>query len=113
MMPCSQAPIGGLRGRIEAVLNYAAATGLRPRGPNPATWRGHLSEALGAPSKLKAVVRREKGKGENHPSLPWQDMPGFMEALHARKRMAALTLRFSILTGARTDHPDEGNTRNG
>lgn len=91
-----------VRGRIEAVLNYAAATGLRSRGPNPATWRGHLSEALGAPSKLKAVVRREKGKGENHPSLPWQDMPGFMEALHSRKGMAALALRFSILTAART-----------
>lgn len=91
-----------VRGRIEAVLNYAAATGLRPRGPNPATWRGHLSEALGAPSRLKAVVRREKGKGENHPSLPWQDMPAFMEALQARKGMAALALRFSILTGART-----------
>ena len=91
-----------VRGRIEAVLNYAAATGLRPRGPNPATWRGHLSEALGAPSKLKAVVRREKGKGDNHPSLPWQDMPGFMEALQARSGMAALVLRFSILTGART-----------
>ena len=91
-----------VRGRIEAVLNYAAATGLRPRGPNPATWRGHLSEALGAPSKLKAVVRREKGRGENHPSLPWQDMPAFMAALDTRKGMAALALRFSILTGART-----------
>lgn len=91
-----------VRGRIEAVLNYAAATGLRPRGPNPATWRGHLSEALGAPSKLKAVVRREKGRGENHPSLPWQDMPAFMVALEGRRGMAALALRFSILTGART-----------
>ncbi|WPB86424.1 tyrosine-type recombinase/integrase [Sediminicoccus rosea] len=91
-----------VRGRIEAVLNYAAATGSRPRGPNPATWRGHLSEALGAPSRLKAVVRREKGKGENHPSLPWQEMPAFMEALEGRKGMAALALRFSILTGART-----------
>jgi integrase len=91
-----------VRGRIEAVLNYAAATGLRPRGPNPATWRGHLSEALGAPSRLKAVVRREKGKGENHPSLPWQDMPAFMAALESRKGMAALALRFSIFTGART-----------
>ena len=91
-----------IRGRIEAVLNYAAATGLRPRGLNPATWRGHLSEALGAPTRLKAVVRREKGKGENHPSLPWQDLPAFMTALEARKGMVALALRFSILTGART-----------
>lgn len=91
-----------VRGRIEAVLNYAAATGLRPRGPNPATWRGHLSEALGAPSKLKAAVRREKGKGENHPSLPWQEMPSFMKELETRKGMAAIALRFAILTAART-----------
>ena len=46
-------------------------------------------------------MRREKGKGDNHLSLPWQDVPGFMEALQARKGMAALALRFSILTGAR------------
>jgi integrase len=91
-----------VRGRIEGVLNYAAATGLRPRGPNPATWRGHLSEVLGAPTKLKALVRREKGKGDNFPSLPWQQMPAFMKALQARAGMAALALRFSILTGART-----------
>ena len=91
-----------VRGRIEGVLNYAAATGLRPRGPNPATWRGHLSEVLGAPTKLKALARREKGKGDNFPSLPWQDMPAFMKALQARAGMAALALRFSILTGART-----------
>jgi integrase len=91
-----------VRGRIEGVLNYAAATGLRPRGLNPATWRGHLSEVLGAPTKLKALARREKGKGDNFPSLPWQDMPAFMNALQARAGMAALALRFSILTGART-----------
>jgi integrase len=91
-----------VRGRIEGVLNYAAATGLRPRGLNPATWRGHLSEVLGAPTKLKALVRREKGKGDNFPSLPWQDMPAFMLALKARAGMAALALRFAILTGART-----------
>ncbi|MGK7866327.1 tyrosine-type recombinase/integrase [Falsiroseomonas sp. E2-1-a20] len=91
-----------LRGRIEAMLNYAAATGLRPRGPNPATWRGHLSEAPGAPSRLKAVVRREQGRGDNHPSLPWQDMPAFLGALRHRKGISALAVRFAILTGART-----------
>jgi hypothetical protein len=91
-----------VRGRLEATLNFAAATGLRQRGLNPATWRGHLSEVLGAPTKLKAMVRREKGKGDNFPSLPWQDMPAFMQALQARAGMAALALRFSILTAART-----------
>ncbi len=34
-----------LRGRIEKVLDYARAQGLRT-GPNPAMWRGHLSAIL-------------------------------------------------------------------
>ncbi len=91
-----------VRQRIEAVLNYAAATGFRPRGLNPAIWRGHLSEVLGKPSKLQAAVRRESGRGENHPALPWQDMSAFLAALATRRGMAALALRFAILTGART-----------
>ena len=38
-----------VRQRIEAVLDYAAAKGLRD-GPNPARWRGHLQNILAKPS---------------------------------------------------------------
>jgi integrase-like protein/Arm domain-containing DNA-binding protein len=41
---------GRLRGRIEAVLNWAATRGYR-QGDNPARWRGHLENLL--PSRTK------------------------------------------------------------
>ena len=91
-----------VRGRIENVLSYASASGMRPAGPNPATWRGNLSELLGAPSRLKAAARRSKGRGENFPSLPYSEVPRFIAALDARGGMAALALRFTILVAART-----------
>ncbi len=91
-----------VRGRIEGVLNFAMATGLRLRGPNPAIWRGHLAEVLGKPTKLKAAARRRRGKGDHHPSLPWQEMPTFMKALATHQGMSAQALQFAILTAART-----------
>jgi integrase len=91
-----------VRGRIENVLSYASASGIRPVGPNPAAWRGNLSELLGAPSRLKAAARRSRGKGENFPSLPHSDLPRFFVELEGRSGMAALALRFAILVAART-----------
>ena len=43
-----------LRARLEAILDYAKIGGFRS-GENPARWRGHLEEALPAPSKLAPV----------------------------------------------------------
>jgi integrase len=91
-----------IRGRIENVLSYAAASGFRPAGPNPAAWRGNLSELLGAPTKLKAAARRLNGRGENFSSLHYNEVPRFIEALETREGMAALALKFAILVAART-----------
>ena len=91
-----------VRGRIESILSYAAATGLRPSGPNPGAWRGNLSEILGAPTKMQAAVRRAKGKGEHYPSLAHEDIPAFFVALEEKHGMSVLALRFAILLGART-----------
>ena len=91
-----------VRGRIESVLNYAAAVGLRPRGHNPAAWRGHLSEVLGAPSKLKAAARARKGRTGNQPSLPYDQAPAFVAALSEKGGMGALALKLAILTAARS-----------
>lgn len=82
-----------LRGRIEAVLDYAAARGWR-MGENPARWKGHLVNLLPKRSKLAAV--------KHHAALPWGECPAFMQALAAQPGMAALALRFTILTAART-----------
>ncbi|GGG34057.1 bacteriophage P4 integrase [Caldovatus sediminis] len=82
-----------LRQRIEAVLDAATAKGWRA-GANPARWKGHLDALLPPPRKAKPV--------RHHPALPWRDMPAFMAALGAREGVAALALRFAILTAART-----------
>jgi integrase len=82
-----------LRGRIEAVLDFARARGWR-NGENPARWRGHLAEVLPAPRKVSPVTHR--------PSLPWQQVPDFITELDRHSGMAALALKFAILTAART-----------
>ena len=43
-----------LKGRIETVLDFAAARGWRTSA-NPCRWRGHLDELLPNPKKLKPV----------------------------------------------------------
>ena len=50
-----------VRQRIEAVLDYASALGIRT-GDNPARWRGHLDHLLPKPNKVRAV--------KHHPALP-------------------------------------------
>jgi integrase len=82
-----------LRGRIESVLDYAAARGWRT-GENPARWRGHLDHLLAKPSRVAKV--------EHHAALPWQEIGEFMGQLHEQEGVAALALRFVILTAART-----------
>jgi integrase len=84
-----------LRGRIESVLDYAKARGWRT-GENPARWRGHVANMLPKRSKVAAV--------EHHATLPWRVMGAFMEGLATREpySVAALALRFVILTGARS-----------
>jgi len=82
-----------LRGRIEAVLDFARARGWR-NGENPARWRGHLAEVLPAPRKVSPVTHR--------PSLPWQQMPELLTELRKHNGMTAFALEFAILTAART-----------
>jgi integrase len=82
-----------VRGRIEAILDYAAAHRWRT-GENPARWRGHLENVLPKRSRVRAV--------EHHAALPWREIGPFMERLGGQEGVAALALRFAILTAART-----------
>jgi integrase len=82
-----------LRGRIEAILNWATASEFRT-GPNPARWRGHLDNLLPARSKIARV--------EHHAALPYADVPGFMVKLRQQEGLAARALEFLILTATRT-----------
>ncbi|MCM2436238.1 tyrosine-type recombinase/integrase [Agrobacterium rosae] len=80
------------RGRIEAVLDYATARGIRTI-PNAARWKGHLDTIL-AP--------RQKLSRGHHAALPYVDMGDFMVALRKQQGVAALALEFLILTATRT-----------
>ncbi|BAN22501.1 phage integrase [Caballeronia insecticola] len=83
-----------LRGRIEAILDYARVKGFRDEGVNPAAWRGNLDKLLSAPKKTKRV--------RNHPALSIAQMGAFMKRLRAIEGISARCLEFSILTAARS-----------
>lgn len=84
-----------VRQRIEAVLAAAAALGHRDRTRiNPATWRGHLQALLPGPRKVRPV--------EHFAALPWPQAPAFYAALRGREGMAALAIRFTMLTAQRS-----------
>ena len=82
-----------VRQRIEAVLDYASALGIRT-GDNPARWRGHLDNLLPKPKKVRAV--------KHHPALPHAQIADFMSDLAQREGIAARALAFTILTAARS-----------
>jgi integrase len=82
-----------LRGRIEAILNWARVRGYRS-GENPARWRGHLDHLLPARSKVRKV--------EHHAALPYAALPRFLVSLRQEEGIAARALEFAILTAART-----------
>jgi integrase len=80
-----------LRGRIEAVLDYAKANGLRS-GENPAAWRGHLALIL---------PKRQKLSRGHYAAMPYGDVPEFVAKLRATESIHALALEFLILTAGR------------
>jgi integrase len=82
-----------VRQRIEAVIDYASALGIRT-GDNPARWRGHLDHLLPKPKKVRAV--------QHHAALPHADIADFMIDLSKRTGVAASALGFTILTAARS-----------
>ena len=82
-----------LRGRIEAVLDWARVRGYRS-GDNPARWRGHLDSLLPARARTRVV--------RHHVALPYGEIGAFMAQLREQEGIAALALEFTILTAART-----------
>ena len=84
-----------LRGRIEAVLDWATSAGHR-QGVNPATWRGNLAPLLPSAAKLKAQRR------ESQPAVSLDDVPDWFAALRTRDGMAARALEFACLCASRS-----------
>jgi integrase len=84
-----------VRGRIEAVLDYAADPD-DPTYRNPAALTSQLKRALPKLGKSRRPSR--------HASLSYDDAPAFLTALRAHgDGVAALALQFTILTAARTN----------
>ena len=82
-----------LRGRIESVLDWAAARGHRG-GLNPARWKGHLDHLLPAPSKIM--------KSAHHKAVSVAKVGEFLLALRSQQGTGARALEFLILTAARS-----------
>lgn len=84
---------GRVRGRVEAVLDWATARGHR-QGENPARWKGHLDKLLPARGKVRKV--------KHHAALPYAEVGDFMIALRQQPGDAAEALDLLILTATRT-----------
>ena len=82
-----------LRGRIEMVIAYAIARGLRADRFNPATWRGHLQMIL---------PPDDKSKRTHFNAAPYEQMPIIISAIRSSESISARALEFTILTAART-----------
>ncbi len=85
-----------VRGRIEAILDYARASGWRRSDVlNPARWKGNLADLLPRIDKI--------AKEKHYPALPWHRVPAFMQALRARPGMTPDALQFCILAAVRSN----------
>jgi integrase len=82
-----------VRGRIEAVLDFAKTRGYRS-GENPAAWDGNLVHALPARGTIAKI--------KHHAALPFAELPDFIVRLAAHEGIAARALEFTILCAART-----------
>jgi Phage integrase central domain/Arm DNA-binding domain len=71
-----------LRGRIEAVLDFAKAHGRRD-GENPARWRGHLD---------KLLPKRQKLTRGHFAAMAYREVPAFTATLRGREGIAAMAL---------------------
>jgi integrase len=83
-----------VRNRIELVLSWAAAQGYRPKGFNPAQWRGHLDQVLPKPSKVN--------KRTSFEAMPIDSMYQFIQQLADVQGTSARCLEFTILTACRS-----------
>jgi integrase len=82
-----------VRGRIEAVLDWARVRGYRA-GDNPAAWKGHLDQLLPTGGGIHEVI--------HHAALPYASVPAFVAALQQHGDTSALAFEFLILTASRT-----------
>jgi integrase len=81
-----------IRGRIEAVLDWATVRGFRT-GDNPGRWET-LGKVLPSSGEIAPV--------KHHPALPYGELPAFVEQLSGHQGIGPKALEFIILTACRT-----------
>jgi integrase len=81
-----------VRNRIELVLDWATARGLR-RGDNPARWKGLLESLLPEQRKANSV--------KDLAAMKYTEVGAFMQKLRAQEDVSARALEFTILCAAR------------
>jgi integrase len=84
-----------VRGRIELILDWCAAHGMRPQGFNPARLKGQLGVILPSTAKTKTVT--------HHASMPYADIQPFMLALAQNTATSARCLELAILACTRSN----------
>jgi integrase len=82
-----------VRSRIEAILDWATASGFRA-GDNPAAWKT-IDKVL---PKVGRVARVE-----HHSALPYGELPAFLVELRKHVGTTPRALEFAVLTCARTN----------
>lgn len=85
-----------LRGRIEAVMDWAIAGGYRTT-TNPARWKNHLELMLPSPKQLRKIKPIK-----HHESIAWQKAPEFLRDLRQVQGNGARCLEFVLYTLARS-----------
>jgi integrase len=93
---CKMETAQRLRGRVEAVLDWAIAGGYRSK-TNPARWKGHLELMLAKPAQLRKI-RPIK----HHDSVPVEEAAAFLRRLRLVNGSGARCLEFVMLTAARS-----------
>lgn len=79
-----------VRSRIENVLSWATANGLR-EGDNPARW-----------DVLKHALGKGKPAKSHHAAMPFADIPAFLTELREREGISPRGLEITVLTALRT-----------
>lgn len=82
-----------LRGRIEAILDWATVRGYRT-GENPARWKGHLQKVLPPKARIRPV--------KHHSALPFDAAGDFVRAVREVEGVGPRALEFTILCAVRT-----------
>ncbi len=83
-----------LRGRIEAVLDWAIVREYRPKD-NPARWHGYLDKILPSPGKI--------AKKGHHKAMPIDELSAFIQKLRGKESISSKALQFLILTATRSN----------